>query len=78
VLLNHRLFHFRLQAAPFADALHRRERHLRRNTLVNQVVHDDYCAYFTVRGDGFDAMTMLIDPATIREKIKQIKADPPS
>ena len=35
-----------------------------------------YCAYFTVRGDGFDAMTMLIDPATIREKIKQIKADP--
>lgn len=35
-----------------------------------------YCAYFTVRGDGFDAMTMLIDPATIREKIKEIKADP--
>ena len=35
-----------------------------------------YCAYFTVRGDGFDAMKMLIDPATIREKIKQIKADP--
>ncbi len=35
-----------------------------------------YCAYFTVRGDGFDAMTMLIDPETIREKIRQIKNDP--
>ncbi len=37
-----------------------------------------YAAYFTVRGDGFDATTMLIDPATIKEKIKAIKADPDS
>ncbi len=35
-----------------------------------------YAAYFTVRGDGFDAMTMLIDPKTIKQKIKDIKADP--
>ncbi len=35
-----------------------------------------YAAYFTVRGDGFDAMTMLIDPATIKQKIKEIKDDP--
>ena len=36
-----------------------------------------YAAYFTVRGDGFDAATMLIDPETIRQKIKEIK-DPDS
>ncbi len=35
-----------------------------------------YAAYFTVRGDGFDAMTMLIDPMTIKQKIKEIKEDP--
>ncbi len=35
-----------------------------------------YAAYFTVRGDGFDAMTMLIDPQTIKQKIKAIKDDP--
>ncbi|MBQ8556826.1 MAG: PolC-type DNA polymerase III [Clostridia bacterium] len=35
-----------------------------------------YAAYFTVRGDGFDACTMLIDPATIKQKIKEIKSDP--
>lgn len=35
-----------------------------------------YAAYFTVRGDGFDAATMLIDPATIKAKIREIKADP--
>ena len=34
-----------------------------------------YAAYFTVRGDGFDASTMLIDPQTIKQKIKDIKAD---
>lgn len=32
-----------------------------------------YAAYFTVRGDGFDAATMLIDPETCRAKIKEIK-----
>ena len=32
-----------------------------------------YAAYFTVRGDGFDAATMLIDPETIRQKIRDIK-----
>ena len=35
-----------------------------------------YAAYFTLRGKGFDAMTMIADPATIRQKIKDIKADP--
>ncbi len=35
-----------------------------------------YAAYFTVRGDGFDACTMLIDPETIRQQIRQIKDDP--
>ena len=34
-----------------------------------------YAAYFTYRGDGFDAMTMLIDPDTIREKIREIHSD---
>ena len=32
-----------------------------------------YCAYFTVRGDGFDASTMLIDPDTCRKRIREIK-----
>ena len=32
-----------------------------------------YCAYFTVRGDGFDAATMLIDPDTCRKRIREIK-----
>ena len=31
-----------------------------------------YCAYFTVRGDGFDAMTMLIDP---RDDSRENQAD---
>ncbi|MGN0778757.1 MAG: PolC-type DNA polymerase III [Aristaeellaceae bacterium] len=35
-----------------------------------------YAAYFTVRGDGFDACTMLIDPQTIKQKIRDIKNDP--
>ena len=33
-----------------------------------------YAAYFTVRGDGFDAATMLVDPDTCRAKIREIKA----
>ena len=33
-----------------------------------------YAAYFTVRGDGFDAATMLVDPETCRAKIREIKA----
>ena len=32
-----------------------------------------YCAYFTVRGDGFDASTMLLPPADSRKKIKEIR-----
>jgi len=32
-----------------------------------------YCAYFTVRGDGFDASTMLISPDTARARIKEIR-----
>ena len=35
-----------------------------------------YAAYFTLRGKGFDACTMIADPDTIRQKIKAIKADP--
>ncbi len=32
-----------------------------------------YCAYFTVRGDGFDAATMLISPDTCRDRIREIR-----
>ena len=32
-----------------------------------------YCAYFTVRGDGFDASTMLIPPETSRARIQAIR-----
>ena len=32
-----------------------------------------YAAYFTIRGDGFDAMTMLIDPDTIRQKLHELR-----
>ena len=32
-----------------------------------------YAAYFTVRGDGFDASTMLIDPNTCRQRIRAIR-----
>ncbi len=32
-----------------------------------------YAAYFTVRGDGFNAATMIIDPDTCRAKIREIK-----
>ena len=35
-----------------------------------------YAAYFTLRGKGFDATTMIADPDTIRQKIKAIKEDP--
>ena len=35
-----------------------------------------YAAYFTLRGKGFDATTMIADPDTIRAKIKAIKEDP--
>ena len=38
-----------------------------------------YCSYFTVRGDGFDAGTMLIDPDTCRARIREIRnAEKPS
>ena len=32
-----------------------------------------YASYFTVRADGFDAATMLVDPETCRAKIREIK-----
>lgn len=32
-----------------------------------------YCAYFTVRGDGFDASTMLVSSDTCREKLQAIR-----
>ena len=32
-----------------------------------------YAAYFTVRGDGFDASTMLIDPDACRERIRAVR-----
>ena len=32
-----------------------------------------YCAYFTVRGDGFDAATMLISPETCRARLQDIR-----
>ena len=32
-----------------------------------------YCAYFTVRGDGFDATTMILSPDAARKKINEIR-----
>jgi DNA polymerase-3 subunit alpha (Gram-positive type) len=32
-----------------------------------------YCAYFTVRGDGFDASTMLVPPETCRARLQAIR-----
>ena len=32
-----------------------------------------YASYFTIRGAGFDAMTMLIDPDTARARIREIR-----
>ena len=32
-----------------------------------------YCAYFTVRGDGFDATTMILTPEEARRKINEIR-----
>ena len=32
-----------------------------------------YTAYFTVRGDGFDAGTMILSPDTCRERIREIR-----
>jgi DNA polymerase-3 subunit alpha (Gram-positive type) len=38
-----------------------------------------YCAYFTVRGDGFDASTMILPPEEARRKIREIRnIDQPS
>ena len=32
-----------------------------------------YCAYFTVRGDGFDATTMILSPEAARKRINEIR-----
>ena len=32
-----------------------------------------YCAYFTVRGDGFDATTMILSPEAARKRILEIR-----
>ena len=32
-----------------------------------------YCAYFTVRGDGFDASSMILPPEEARKKIREIR-----
>jgi DNA polymerase-3 subunit alpha (Gram-positive type) len=32
-----------------------------------------YCAYFTVRGDGFDAGTMILSPDTCRARLQEIR-----
>ncbi len=32
-----------------------------------------YCAYFTVRGDGFDASAMILPPEEARKKIREIR-----
>ena len=38
-----------------------------------------YCAYFTVRGDGFDAGSMILSPETCRERLREIRnMDKPS
>ena len=33
-----------------------------------------YCAYFTVRGDGFNASTMLMEPDVCRSRLREIRA----
>ena len=33
-----------------------------------------YCAYFTVRGDGFDAGTMILSPDTCRQRLQALRA----
>ncbi len=33
-----------------------------------------YAAYFTIRGDGFDAATMLLSPELLREKLAELAA----
>ena len=38
-----------------------------------------YCAYFTVRGDGFDSSTMILSPETCRARLQEIRdMDKPS
>jgi len=38
-----------------------------------------YCAYFTVRGDGFDATTMILTPEEARRRINELRnMDSPS
>ena len=32
-----------------------------------------YCAYFTVRGDGFDATAMILSPEAARKRITEIR-----
>ncbi|MBR3098483.1 MAG: PolC-type DNA polymerase III [Clostridia bacterium] len=32
-----------------------------------------YCAYFTVRGDGFDASTMILSPDACRARLREIR-----
>jgi len=32
-----------------------------------------YCAYFTVRGDGFDASTMILTPEACRQKLQELR-----
>ena len=32
-----------------------------------------YCAYFTVRGDGFDATAMILSPEAARKRINEIR-----
>ena len=32
-----------------------------------------YCAYFTVRGDGFDATAMILSPEAARKRIREIR-----
>ncbi len=32
-----------------------------------------YCTYFTVRGDGFDAATMILDTDTLKSRIREIR-----
>ena len=32
-----------------------------------------YCAYFTVRGDGFDSATMILSPETCRSRLQELR-----
>ena len=64
-MLNHRLFHFRFESSAFSDGFHRVKRHLRRNTVIDERVHDIVAAADTGcqrRNARLDDFLRIADP----------------